>query len=202
MENKKLVIFDFDGVLVDTLIASYSVFNEVNEGVTLDEFKTLFEGNIIESVGSKKLIQHSDYFGQYDKQTRELKVPGILKETIEKLKDNYTLVIVSSTNTSSIVKILERNNVLAGFEDILGADISYNKVEKINAILKKYNKGSEDVVFITDTSGDIKEGMKCGVKSIAVTWGFHDRETLKRANPVAIIDDPKELFETIKNVVK
>ncbi|MFZ3015756.1 MAG: HAD hydrolase-like protein, partial [Minisyncoccia bacterium] len=60
----------------------------------------------------------------------------------------------------------------------------------------------KDVVFITDSLGDILEGNECGVKSIGVTWGLHGRETLKKGNPVAIIDDPRDLEGVINNVLK
>lgn len=77
-----------------------------------------------------------------------------------------------------------------------------SKIIKINSILKKYNIEPNDTVFITDTLGDIKEAKECGVKSIAVTWGLHDRETLEKGNPVAIIDDPRELLRVIEKVLK
>ena len=90
-ENKKIVIFDFDGVLVDTLIASYDVFKEVNENVKLDEFKSLYEENLHEALKNRKLISHPDYFCQYDKHTREIKVPNILKKIVQELSLKYIL---------------------------------------------------------------------------------------------------------------
>ena len=197
---KKLVIFDFDGVLVDTLFVGHSVTKEVNENISVDEYKSFFEGNINDSIG-KKINPHPDFFGRYDDYAREIKVPDILKEIIKELAQKYTLVIVSSTGTSSIKKILERENVLQKFETILGNDVETSKVKKIKMILDKYNALPKDAVFITDTLGDILEGEKCGVKAIAVTWGFHDRKTLEKGNPVAIIDDPRDLVGTIENVL-
>jgi phosphoglycolate phosphatase len=201
-ENKKIVIFDFDGVLVDTLIASYDVFKEVNENVKLDEFKSLYEENLHEALKNRKLISHPDYFCQYDKHTREIKVPNILKKIVQELSLKYILAIVSSTQTSSIEKILKREDLLAYFDDVLGYDFTSNKVEKINNILKKYEISSENTVYITDTLGDIREAQKCEVKSIAVTWGFHDRETLGKGNPITIIDDPNDMLNTINNMLK
>jgi phosphoglycolate phosphatase len=201
-ENKKLVIFDFDGVLADTLIASYDVFKKVNENVNLNEFKSLYEENLHESLKTKKLISRPDYFSQYDKHTREIKVPDILKKIVKELSFKYILAIVSSTQTSSIEKILEREELLTYFNDILGYDFASNKVEKINIVLKKYEISQGNVVYITDTLGDIREAQKCGVKSIAVTWGFHSRETLEKGSPVAIIDDPNDLLNTVNNVLK
>lgn len=60
----------------------------------------------------------------------------------------------------------------------------------------------KDAVFITDTLGDIREARECDIDSIAVTWGFHERKTLEKGNPIVIVSDPRELFVEIDNVLK
>ena len=68
-----------------------------------------------------------------------------------------------------------------------------SKVIKINGLLKKYGHDPKDALFITDTLGDIRDGTACGVATIGVTWGNHDRETLKKGEPYAIVDTVPEL---------
>lgn len=51
-----------------------------------------------------------------------------------------------------------------------------------------------DVYFVTDTAGDVIEGNRAEVKTIAVTWGFHDRERLEKAKPDIIVNTPEELL--------
>ena len=202
-QNKKLVIFDFDGVLVDTLIMHYKISSKVNKGISLNTFKSIFNGNIYEFLKkSKNIKQHSKFFEIYEKQSRTLEIPKIIKNAIVEINNNYNLSIISSTPSRLILKILKKENIHSYFSDILGADINTNKVVKINNLLEKYNTKPNNAVFITDTSGDVREGFKCGVKSIAVTWGFYDRKTLENANPIAIIDDPRDLLGSIKNVLK
>ncbi|MFA5773091.1 MAG: HAD hydrolase-like protein [Candidatus Paceibacterota bacterium] len=200
-QNKKLVIFDFDGVLVDTLIMHYKISSKVNKGISLNTFKSFFEGNIHKAIrfdGTPK-IRHHNFNELYKQHTRELVIPEILKNILKNLSEMYNLVIISSADTFLINDILNKECVGVYFQDILGADMARDKTEKIKTILNKYNIGSENSVFVTDTSGDVREGFKCGVKSIAVTWGFHDRKTLENANPIAIIDDPRDLLGAIKN---
>lgn len=199
----KLIIFDFDGVLVDTLLACYSIVSETNEDLSIEEYKNFFAGNINDALrGNKKMNPHPDFFGCYDVNTREIKVPLILKALVEKLSENYILSIVSSTATSSIRTILEREGINKYFKDILGNDVHGSKVVKIEMVLEKENTLPKDTVFVTDTLGDILEGKKCDVKSIAVTWGFHDKETLEKGNPAVIVDNPSDLEGAIKDVLK
>ena len=65
-------------------------------------------------------------------------------------------------------------------------------------MLSKYSTEPTEAIFITDTLGDIEEGKKCGVKSIAVTWGYHPIETLKKGEPYKIISEQHELIDAIK----
>lgn len=203
-QNKKLVMFDFDGVLIDTLFVLYGINTKINKNLSLEEYKNIFTGNIYNALrpdGTKKK-SHPEFSNLYDNRTRELKVPAVLKDCVKELSGKYDLAIVSSTGNSSIKKILEREGIDLYFQDILGSDVAHSKSDKIKMLLEKYGKNSEDCVFITDTLGDIREAASCRVESVAVTWGFHERASLELGNPVAIIDDPRDLVATVEGVLK
>jgi len=66
-------------------------------------------------------------------------------------------------------------------------------------VLREYKAKPEDCVFITDTLGDMREAARCGVWSIGVTWGFHERERLEKGNFFAIVDKIEELSLTVQS---
>lgn len=117
----------------------------------------------------------------------------ILKE----LSLKYKLAIISSTHSSYIKNYLNDKNLLEEFAEILGSDFDLSKADRIRNLLKKYSIKSEETVYVTDTVGDINEARGCGVKSIAVTWGFHEEKTLREANPEKIISNPADLIKAI-----
>ncbi|MEI8270921.1 MAG: hypothetical protein WCG45_06165 [bacterium] len=81
VENKKLVIFDFDGVLVDTLGIVYTINKEIHQDLSIEEYKSFFEGNInfaVRKDGTKKK-SHPNFFDLYDSGSREIIIPGIFK---------------------------------------------------------------------------------------------------------------------------
>jgi phosphoglycolate phosphatase len=200
---KKLVIFDFDGVLVDTLGIAYSIDKESNENLSVDEFKSFFESNVYDAKrtdGTPVNYRH-DYDSVYISRTRELKIPEILKIITRDLSSDYILSIISSTTSASINHILQREGVLTLFQDVAGRDIHRSKVFKIKMLLEKYKIKPENAVFITDTVGDITEARECGVKSVAVTWGFHDEKTLRKGEPDAIVNSPENLIKSIKEIL-
>jgi len=77
-----------------------------------------------------------------------------------------------------------------------------SKVHKIKLLLEKYSMSPENTIFVTDTLGDIKEAQECNVPTLAVTWGFHARETLEKGNPTKIIDHFEELEPAIHEILK
>ena len=198
----KLIIFDFDGVLVDTLLPIYEINAEINEDLTMEEFKDFFKGNVFQAFRKDKTAKkrHPDFDNQYKSKTRELKISKELKETVKELASRYTLAIVSSTSTSLIEDILERDGVRSHFSDVYGGDMHENKATKNRILLDKYKVDPEEAVYITDTVGDIKEAREAGIKSIAVTWGFHDDEMLRQGDPANMISTPAELFPAITEI--
>lgn len=206
LENKKIVMFDFDGVLANTLELSFEIHKIKNPELTWKHFQDYSNGNFHDgynkAVKDGKHIPADDFPGQYKNKLQLLTIHDILHDAILGLASDYILVIISSAGSSLINDFLIKENLDNCFTSILGTDIHKSKVVKIKMVLDKYNINSKNAVFITDTLGDIKEAKECEVESIAVTWGLHPKETLIKGHPFAIIDDPQDLFSIIKNVLK
>ena len=205
-ENKKLVIFDFDGVLANTEECSYQIHKNVNGDLTWEKFQGFADGNFHEIMGKavekEGYIVPTNYYDLYKDHLLTIDIHDILKETILQLKDTYRLAIVSSTRGSYIADFLKKEKVLNYFDDILGHEVHASKIIKINNLLQKYNIESENAVLITDSLGDITEANECNVRSIGVTWGLHERKTLEKGNPVIVIDEPSILLKTVSDVLK
>jgi len=200
----KLIIFDFDGVIANTEEIAYKIHTIKNKNLTWKHFQEYSMGNFWDgyekAVEEGKHIPADDFPGSYRKGLDSLTVHDVLHDSILSLATDYKLVIISSTRSPYINDFLKKEGLLKCFSDILGADIHKNKSFKIQKVLKEYGLKSSEAVFITDTLGDIKEANECGVKSIAVTWGLHDRLILEKGEPFKIIDDPKDLIKTIKAI--
>lgn len=191
-------MFDFDGVLVDTLMLSYEISGEVNTDVSLDEYKNAFNGNIHAALGKGKFkMPHPNFPERYHERTRELLVPSEIQTLVRDLSTRATLAVVSSTESRSIKKILERASLLDCFSDILGSDVDSSKVAKIKSLLTMYSINPPDTVFVTDTCGDVYEARETGVPAITVTWGFQTREMLEKSQPFRIVDTVRDLEEAL-----
>ncbi len=200
-----VILFDFDGVIVDSFSFCYRII-QTRDGITEDEYRARFEGNINDA--PKKPVQAAasttpfDFFGQYTKELLAQQPNQEIVPVIHKLAQDHTLIIISSTISPPIASFLELHNLKECFKEILGNDIEKSKVKKIQDVLRRYRIQPSETVLITDTLGDIKEANQCGVKSVAVTWGFHSKETLAKGQPHQIINHPNEIIKAIESYEK
>jgi len=195
----KAIIFDFDGVLADTYDFSMGLAKEVGHDVSHEDWKAHHDGNCLEKpriAFTKKSA--GSFFSKYSERILNVK-PFLSLENIKTLKGISPLHIISSTKEKAIINFLNHNK-LNYFDEVLGVDFHKSKVEKFKYLLNKYNLKSEEVAFISDTLGDILEANRVNVKTIAVDYGFHDKERLMKGNPFKIVSNYDELLKVIEGM--
>ncbi len=209
--TKKLFLFDFDGVLVDSLDVYHHAVRWCLEKIgtpiikTQEEYVALFEDNFYEAMAkrgvdlnafSRALIEYASNVDYY----QDVKPFPAVLPVLTELCGNNILAIISSNSSQAIRKILARFQYNGCFHDILGSEFHLSKKIKIDHAVATCRISRDNAYYVGDTSGDIKEGKAAGVKTIAVTWGWHSREALAAAKPDFIIDDPEEL-KTIPDLI-
>ena len=196
------IVFDFDGVLHNTIDLHIQSFNTLmSEGeFSHDEFVKLHDGNIHENTNLQHKLQYIDFSKYHETIAPAFEVQHMIagtKRMLESYAKLYKLFIISSGGEQHQIPFLEYNGVLDCFTRVMGKETHPSKVEKFRMIFREYDLIAEDVVFVTDTLGDIREGHEVGVKTIAVDFGLHDRDRLLRGNPHAIISSFDELDQYI-----
>ena len=198
----KTIIFDFDGVIHDTFDLAHKVKNEATgKDSSKEEYRDFFNGNIFEAVAVDNEIEKN--FLRLQKEAfKYLKLEKDIKQHLENLSKNYFLCIISSNQEDVLNMYFQNNDFVHIFKEILGAETHRSKVEKFKYLFAKHALKVEDCVFVTDTLGDILEGHKVGVKTIAVDFGFHESERLKKGKPFKIVSNFEEISLAINNLWK
>lgn len=207
--KKKIILFDFDGVIADSFDIAFEINKIIDSNVTTREnFRKLFDGNIVDwamkSIPKKELERiNREFWKRHIPQMKKVKIFPDMKEVIMELAKKYTLLIISSTIISRIRDFLEGNDMLSYFDDIVGNNfIDANKTERMKMVFKKYAVEIKDCIFITDTLGDMREAASLKVQSIGVSWGFQKKENLLKGEPFSIAEKPKELLSIVSNYFK
>jgi len=206
----KHLLFDFDGVIVDSFQISFETTNLfLTNKMSENEYRARFNGNIYDTKEIDVLMhqnqednildENDPFFKKYVPLLLEIEPVKGIKEVLAELVKMHQMSIISSTISEPITRYLKKYD-LDYFESVYGGDIDKNKRRKIMAYLEKYNITPNEVLFITDTLGDIEEAKSTGVQAIAVNWGYQAEPTLKLGAPVCVVHKVKELLTVIKKM--
>ena len=210
---KKLVIFDFDGVIMDNLPVLFRVYDVICERLGVRKLKSQKE--IVENnhgdwkefyrylkIKEKDFDKADEIFKEiYIKLEKEISIFYGMKEIIEKLAKKFKLVIASTNLRQNIEAGLKRNNLFNEFDLIFdGEDVENHKPspEQLIKCMSKLKVTPEETIYIGDTFGDIIAAKNAGVEIIAVTWGWRNWLDLKKLNPNFIANKPEDLLKLIK----
>ncbi len=210
---KKLIIFDFDGTIADALNLSFEIFNGLSEkynfkGIkNLQEYRNLFDSSLPRIIWQLKIspfklpLVIDEGREIASKRLYEVNLfPGIEKAADE-LSKECTLAIISSNLTSIITQFLNNHNISKYFNLIVGSEKEKDKSKKIRYCLDYYKISPRETVLIGDTTRDIKDAKKYGLKTIAVSYGFHSKEKLSKEFPDALVDSPHQIIEAVNKIL-
>lgn len=208
---RKIIIFDFDGVLADSVQVVFKMNQEavasINKTLTMEEYVSCFEEHVNKRLAElfhlteeeKEMLVgvKENLFPQYYNM-HTIKLFNFAKELVLEAGTLGELWIISSSPSDLIKQVLEPYGLVGSFTKIIGQ----NSKAK-NIILENEIKGMKEgeVFFITDTTGDIKETRKIPTKilTLAVTWGFHSATLLESEKPDLLVYQPEEILDFIKS---
>lgn len=200
--NEKLLLFDVDGVIVDSFNEVYLEVKKFIEDLTgneltEEEYRKLYEGNPLEQifslVGATKLLKVKDEMKSFLNSYKNTKIFDGMEDVLRELNKDHTLVVITSSLLEVVTDKFDETGLSELFAGFLGPRAAIHKDKKIKMALKEFGFAPEQAIFISDTSGDIVEAKKTGVATIGVTWGYHSKATVESSKPDQIAETPAEL---------
>lgn len=195
-------MFDFDGVIDDNYDLHFELSGKKFLDITREEHKKQFDGNVhIEREKLKHRDTGFDFLRHLSNTRKDREIQKNKKEILQALAKDYDLGIVTSCYEFGIKDYLNNNDIQDLFSFLYGYETHKLKTHKFKKVLQEYGLKEDEVIFITDTLGDILEANEIGIKTIALDSGYHERERLEKGNPHKIVSSFEELNETIKNLI-
>lgn len=200
----RLILWDFDGTLADTLACLVRVYNglaptygylpvtdpKAVRGLTLPAFLRMHR------IGLLKLpsLIHQVIAGQKQEIVRLPLFTGMAAVLQEIHAAGSRLAVLSSNAEDNIRCCLQANGVEELFEAIVGYRRLFGKGRALRSFLRGLGLSASEVAYVGDEVRDVEAARQAGVVVVAVTWGFNTRELLARHTPDHLADSPEELL--------
>ncbi len=206
----KVVLFDFDGTIVDSVEAGVAITNRlaIEFGMPTIDAETL---DRLKKAGSREALKQLKipffklpllirrFSQELSREIPNLKLFPQIKEMLLDLKQqNCKLGIVSTNSLENIRDFLTAQELNEIFDYISASYSLFGKSRLIKQLIRQNQLDAAQVYYVGDETRDIEAARKSGVRSIAVTWGLNPPEILALYKPDATIDLPKDLVTLIK----
>ena len=214
---KKLVIFDLDGTLLDTIEDLGNATNYALRALGYPERKreefyalagrgitNLLKGAVPEGCDTEENMDRirEHFFAHYGVHLcdRTHPYPGI-PELLEHITARGVRIAVASNKYQEGAETVVRH-FFGRFPlvTVLGQREGFPIKPDPGIValcLEAAGVDKEDVLYVGDSNVDMQTGLNAGVDTVGVTWGFRSREELEAFRPMAVVDHPSELESII-----
>lgn len=212
MTPARAVLFDLDGTLADSLadIAASTNTCLAEAGLPTHDDTTMrsFVGHGIEHLVARSLGEHDDpqrraavlarvrehYAAHCTERTRLY--PGVAALLNTLVERGVPLAVVSNKPHAMTVHVVATLMPDTPFGFVTGDRPETPRKPDPTGILSAcaaLEVPPSSALYVGDTPVDMEAARAAGLRSVAVPWGFRDRETLRAADPDHWVEHPHEI---------
>src|SRR3989344_2571810 len=208
--NYKAILFDFDGVLAETMeelfLAWKNAFFKFNLDIKKEDYFILEGMKVLEiakAISKKYLVNPNPseivkLKDEYYFQNNRFKFYNGIISLVESLKKNgKSLAVVSASSKEKLEKTVPKD-FLEKFDAVVCSEYYFNgkpDPEPYLTAMKNLNVSPEECIVVENAPLGIKSAKKAGAYCIALTTTL-DKEYLKEAN--VILNNHEELISYLK----
>lgn len=214
MRHFPLLIFDWDGTLVDSIeriVTSLQFASEQTTGdvITETQARDVIGLGLMEAVAklhpqlheekqSERLNKIADAYRQhylYDNTVPAPLFPGVTELLKELRHMDYMLAISTGKSRAGLDASINEHKLADFFASTrcAGENKSKPHPEMLQEILHELNFSAGEALMIGDSEHDLKMATNAGMQSVGVTHGVHDADTLSKHDPLICLQDITEL---------
>lgn len=205
----KVVIFDFDGTLGDTLDVLLAIANRLAQEFN---YSPLDRGTLqtLQGLDSRDILRRSQISAfkipflmrrlKAEMSTQIASVPlfsGMREALCDLHAYGHRLGIVTSNSAENVETFLEVQQLRHLFDFVYSGKTIFGKHRVLNRVLKQHNIDSAQAIYVGDETRDVEAAKRVAIATVSVTWGFNTRDILETYQPTHIIDTPLELVHLL-----
>jgi len=205
----RLVIFDFDGTIGDTLMAGYEILNTLADRFG---FRRLEESDLARA-RAMRTLELLAFLGLPARKLPKVAragtdllaarirsiqpFPGLPELLTELRRRGYRLGIITSNSEKNVRAFLDQHG-LDHFDFVRSSSKLLGKAREIRAVRKSGGYKRHHVLFVGDETRDIEACKKAGVRIAAVTWGYNTPQALLALAPDFLAPTPDDILKALE----
>ena len=206
MKNYRLLVFDWDGTVYDSLPRVWEAFRKTfelfqlpapDENLLRRSAGKTWQETIATLLPDEDPAYRNDMRVIYNHVMREgglerpTLLPGVDTFLRELKEQGYLLAVATNRSRAHIDQSIDRFDMNALFQAVRGADETAKKPDPtmLHSILEELEIPAEETLMVGDTDHDVLMALKAGVDSVAVKTGGCIEEDFTPHRPIAIFDN-------------
>ncbi|HBZ81150.1 MULTISPECIES: HAD family hydrolase [Brevibacillus] len=209
---QKSVVFDFDGVIIDSLEvqrkAFYDSFQLVSDG-PLPSFEEFLghSGDSIPNIFAKmnlpqSMVEH--YRKIASSNIHLIEIVAGMEDVLRFIQqEGWKCGLCTGKDRKRTIHILEEFRLIDYFDGVVCSDdVTHPKPhpESLLVAIEQLQSGIDHSVFVGDGKNDLICAREAQVKSIAVAWGHNSVEVLQQEAPTFFaysVDELRQALQTL-----
>lgn len=219
---KKLVIFDLDGTLLNTI---EDLGQAANYALERNGFAThsmasypYFVGNGVRRLMTRVLPEDArddetldrvlgDFMEYYDEHCVDFTKPySGIPELLQDLRDSgVEMAVASNKYQKAVDKIIPHYFPDINFIAVEGHREGVNvkpDPSVVFAILAKAGAAKADTLYVGDSGVDMETARRACIDAVGVTWGFRSKKELVEYNADVIVGNPVDILDVVENGIR
>jgi phosphoglycolate phosphatase len=219
---KKLVIFDLDGTLLNTIedlgqAANYALERNGYATHSMASYP-YFVGNGVRRLMTRVLPEDArddetvdrvlgDFLEYYNEHCIDYTKPyNGMRDLLLDLRDmGVAMAVASNKYQKAVDKIIPHYYPDINFIAIEGQKDGINVKPDpsiVFAILAKAQVAKADALYIGDSGVDMETARRACIDSVGVTWGFRSKKELVEYHADAIVNNPLDILDIVENGIR
>lgn len=217
LKNVKAIIFDMDGVLLDSetvcdrtwKMAFNELGLEVNHsvltaciGCNKTDSARIIREHLGQDFNSEKFLERTSYYFHQIEETEGIPLMPFVEEALEFLSKKCVLCVASSTREESVKRMLTKAGIIKYFKTLTTGDMVVHSKPDPEIYLKacaSIGMKPEDCIAIEDSYNGVRSGVAAGIRTIMVPDKLPPDEEMKTIAAL-ICKDLGEVVEKMQNL--
>ncbi|MCZ2720231.1 HAD-IA family hydrolase [Marinomonas sp. 15G1-11] len=211
----KLVIFDWDGTLFDSIDVICDCMLNASEAAGVakrepEDIKEIIGLGLVEAIAKvwphetreKQDLVIENYKHLFMKGDYEapLAYPGVMDVLNHLQSSKVMMAVATGKSRRGLNRMMLETDTGAYFQATRCADETKSKPDPLmlQELLDELGVAAKEAVMVGDTEYDLMMAKAIGMASIGVSYGAHDKLRLLECDPIVVLDDFSKLIAVIE----